>query len=143
MKTHLALNTAAFDRSVDFYRRFFGSEPVKLKPGYAKFELEEPGLNFTLNASVQPLTRPGAVNHLGIEVSSAEDVQAAAKRLREAGFETLEEPDVECCYAIQDKVWVTDPNGHRWEVFVVKQQNVGIETPEGVAAKAACAPGCC
>ena len=84
-KIHVALNTNKFDQSVAFYRGFFGNEPVKLKPGYAKFELEEPGLNFTLNKSKEAPRDPGALNHLGIQVSSVEEVANATKRLSEAG----------------------------------------------------------
>lgn len=140
MKTHVALNTDRFDQSVDFYRRFFDREPVKLKNGYAKFELTEPGLNFTLNASPKPSSQPSSLNHLGIEVGTPAEVAAAVRRLSDAGFATLEEKDTECCYALQDKVWVTDPNGYRWEVFTVLEQNVGIEASPSSSAtdKAAC-----
>lgn len=140
MKTHVALNTNRFEQSVDFYRRFFDREPVKLQAGYAKFELSEPGLNFTLNQSTRAPSEPGSLNHLGIEVSTPAEVASAVKRLSEAGFATLEEKNTECCYALQDKVWVTDPNGYRWEVFTVKQQNVGIEV---AAASTAAKEPCC
>lgn len=147
-KIHVALNTNKFDESVAFYRSFFGSEPVKLKPGYAKFDLEDPGLNFTLNQSKEPPRDPGALNHLGIQVGSPQDVADAAKRLSEAGFETLEENDTVCCYALQDKVWVSDPNGYRWEVFVVKEDNVTDASDPAVQAakkteEPCCEPTCC
>ncbi len=131
MKVHVALNTPRFDESVRFYRTFLGLEPVKLKPGYAKFDVAEPGLNLTLNASNR-IDSPvaGALNHLGIQVASTEAVKEAADRLKHEGLATFEEENTDCCYALQDKVWVTDPNGYRWEVFVVK---VG-DTQPGVAA---------
>ena len=80
MKVHVALNTPRFDESVRFYRTFLGLEPVKLKPGYAKFDVAEPGLNLTLNASSD--TGPGALNHLGIQVQSTAAVREAAERLK-------------------------------------------------------------
>ena len=138
MKVHVALNTPRFDESVRFYRTFLGLEPVKLKPGYAKFDVAEPALNLTLNASAD--TGPGALNHLGIQVASTAAVREAAGRLKAEGLATFEEGDVDCCYALQDKVWVTDPNGYRWEVFVVK---VGDTRPELTAAAAAEADACC
>lgn len=120
---------------------------MKLKPGYAKFELEEPGLNFTLNQSKNAPQDPGALNHLGIQVKTAEEVASATKRLADAGFETLEENDTVCCYALQDKVWVSDPNGYRWEVFVVKEGDVTDESDPAVQAaktdEPCCEPSCC
>ncbi len=122
-----------------FYRTFLGLEPVKLKPGYAKFDVAEPGLNLTLNASNR-IDSPvaGALNHLGIQVASTEAVKEAAGRLKAEGLATFEEENTDCCYALQDKVWVTDPNGYRWEVFVVK---VGDTYPQlTVASSTAASP---
>ncbi len=139
MKVHVALNTSRFEDSVRFYRTFLGLEPVKLKPGYAKFDVAEPGLNLTLNAA-NMIESPGGLNHLGIQVASTTAVKAAAERLKAEGLATFEEDNTDCCYAIQDKVWVTDPNGYRWEVFVVK---VVDTAPEVGAASQACCPTCC
>jgi len=139
VKVHVALNTPRFDESVRFYRTFLGLEPVKLKPGYAKFDVAEPGLNLTLNASNR-IDSPvaGALNHLGIQVASTEAVKEAAGRLKAEGLATFEEENTDCCYALQDKVWVTDPNGYRWEVFVVK---VGDTYPQlTVASSTAASP---
>jgi catechol 2,3-dioxygenase-like lactoylglutathione lyase family enzyme len=138
MKVHVALNTPKFDESVRFYRTFLGLDPVKHKPGYAKFDVAEPALNLTLNAS--PAVAAGALNHLRIQVNSTTAVREAADRLKAEGLATFEEGDVDCCYALQDKVWVTDPNGYKWEVFVVK---VGDTKPELTAAEAAAADACC
>jgi len=143
MKVHVALNTPRFEESVRFYRTFLGLEPVKLKPGYAKFDVAEPGLNLTLNAS--PDRGVGALNHLGIQVQSTAAVREAAERLKAEGLATFEEENTDCCYALQDKVWVTDPNGYKWEVFVVK---VGDTKPEVTATvsptgEACCADTCC
>lgn len=139
LKTHLALNTARFDDSVAFYRAFFGAEPVKLKPGYAKFDVAEPGLNFTLN-EVDEAPTAGEINHLGIQVESTEEVDAATRRLQEAGLATFEEDNTDCCYALQDKVWVRDPDGRGWEVFVVK---VADTAPEITEAGACSDEACC
>jgi catechol 2,3-dioxygenase-like lactoylglutathione lyase family enzyme len=118
LKVHVALNTPQFEQSVAFYRAFLGLEPVKLKPGYAKFDVADPPLNLTLNEGPAPTV--GALSHLGVQVASTEAVLAATERLRSAGLAPEEEHDTDCCYALQDKVWVKDPNGNRWEVFVVK-----------------------
>lgn len=142
MKVHVALNTPRFDESVRFYRTFLGLEPVKLKPGYAKFDVAEPELNLTLNAS-KGIDSPGALNHLGIQVASTEAVKEATVRLQSEGLATFEEENTDCCYALQDKVWVTDPNGYKWEVFVVK---VGDTQPQLTAAsstEACCSSTCC
>jgi len=138
-KLHLALNTHRFDDTVAFYRAFLGREPVKHKPGYAKFDVDDPGLNLTLNqapsGTVEGLRD---INHLGIQVTSSEQVEAAKKRLEELGFDLREERDTDCCYALQDKVWITDPDGRAWEVFVVK---VGDTRPDLQAPLQASAEG--
>ena len=141
MKVHVALNTPRFDESVRFYRTFLGLEPVKLKPGYAKFDVAEPALNLTLNAS--PDVGAGALNHLGIQVASTAAVKEAAVRLQGEGLATFEEADVDCCYALQDKIWVTDPNGYKWEVFVVKVGDMQPELTAAAEADACCPSGCC
>lgn len=126
LKTHVALNVTNIDKSVAFYQAMFGVAPVKHKADYAKFELEQPALNLTMNLTdrIEP---HGALSHLGIQVDSTEMVKEAIDRFKTAGLATFEEQDTDCCYALQDKVWVTDPDGNRWEIFVVK---VGDTTPE-------------
>ena len=144
MKAHVALNTPRFEESVRFYRTFLGLEPVKLKPGYAKFDVAEPGLNLTLNAS--PDRGVGALNHLGIQVQSTAAVREAAERLKAEGLATFEEENTDCCYALQDKVWVTDPNGYKWEVFVVKVGDTSVASPSVAAPgvdSSCCADTCC
>ena len=141
LKVHLALNTQAFEASVEFYRAFFGLEPVKLKPGYAKFDVQSPALNLTLNAG--PVPQLGALNHLGIQVGSTEEVLAAAARLKAAGLATWEQDNTDCCYAVQDKVWVTDPNGYPWEVFVVKVGDTRPELTLSTAAVKSAPAACC
>src|SRR5438132_14172002 len=100
MKVHVALNTPRFDESVRFYRTFLGLEPVKLKPGYAKFDVAEPGLNLTLNAS--PDRGVGALNHLGIQVQSTAAVKEAAERGKAEGLAPFEAEKEDGWYALQD-----------------------------------------
>jgi catechol 2,3-dioxygenase-like lactoylglutathione lyase family enzyme len=119
LNVHVALNVKKFAESVSFYRAMLGVDPVKLKPGYAKFAVTDPPLNLTLNYAAA-VTTQGALNHLGIQVPSSEQVLRAKERLEMAGLKTSDEMNVDCCYALQDKVWVTDPNGYRWEIFTVK-----------------------
>ena len=119
LKVHVALNVNDVEESVKFYRAMFGIDPVKHKPGYAKFDVAQPSLNLTLNYT-GPVQSTGALNHLGIQVASTDEVQRATARLQEAGLATVAEIGADCCYALQDKVWITDPNGYRWEFFVVK-----------------------
>lgn len=118
-KTHVALRVADIEKSVAFYQTMFGVAPIKHKVGYAKFDLENPALNLTMNLSdrIEP---HGTLSHLGVQVDSTETVKQAIDRFKTAGLATFEEQDTDCCYALQDKVWVTDPDGNRWEIFVVK-----------------------
>jgi catechol 2,3-dioxygenase-like lactoylglutathione lyase family enzyme len=116
LKPHVAINVKDLNKSVVFYTQLFGVEPVKVRPEYAKFDLEQPALNFTLNEGGEV---SGGLNHLGIQVKSTEDVLAAKERLQKEGLATFDEMNTTCCYARQDKIWVTSPDGHRWEVFTV------------------------
>lgn len=140
LKTHVSLNVTDIEKSVAFYRAMFGLAPVKHKADYAKFDLANPPLNLTLNLA-ENVQQGGALSHLGVQVESSNDVQAAIHRFKEAKLALFEEKDTDCCYALQDKVWVTDPDGNRWEVFVVKladtapEQNVGTTVnPDTVSA---------
>ena len=148
-KMHVALNTHKFDESVEFYRGFFGGEPVKLEAGYAKFELDSPGAQLHAQPQRDAPAEPRLAEPPRHPGDSSDDVAKAAKRLAESGFETLNEDDTVCCYALQDKVWVTDPNGYRWEVFVVKDGYVVDESDPAVQAaakaeeEACCEPSCC
>jgi catechol 2,3-dioxygenase-like lactoylglutathione lyase family enzyme len=118
LKPHLALTVSDVERSIPFYSALFGAEPVKRRDGYAKFEVADPALNFTLNAGERG-DALGAFNHAGIQVASTDDVLAARLRLQRAGLATFDEMDTTCCYARQDKIWVHDPDGTPWEVFAV------------------------
>ncbi|MCI0412258.1 VOC family protein [bacterium] len=141
IKVHVGLNTEKFAESVDFYTRFFGKTPVKLKPGYAKFDIDSPGLNFTLYEGKVP--EQGALNHLGIQVENTDDVVAATARLKSAGLLTKEEIGADCCYALQDKVWVTDPNGYQWEFFTVKVADTRPDLQTKMPVSSLAATACC
>ena len=116
-KIHLAINTVSIEKSVEFYKALFGVEPTKLKESYAKFDLEEPAVNFTLN-QVEAV-EGNRVSHMGIQVMASKEIYKEKDRLEKLGLETLLEEKTDCCYALQDKVWVKDPDGNAWEVFVV------------------------
>ncbi len=117
-RVQLALRVADLDGSVAFYAKLFGTEPAKRRPGYANFAIEEPPLKLVLIEGAAG--EPTVLDHLGVEVFSTADVTAATTRLTDAGLVTLAEDDTECCYALQDKVWVRGPGNEPWEVYVVK-----------------------
>ena len=127
LKAHLALNVRNVNESIEFYRKLFGIEPSKVRTGYAKFDVYNPPLNFTLNEGV--VANRGALSHLGIQVRSTEDVLATRERWSTAGLLTRDEMQTDCCYATQDKTWVRDPDGNEWEVFVVLQDNLAETAP--------------
>jgi catechol 2,3-dioxygenase-like lactoylglutathione lyase family enzyme len=122
LKAHLAINVQNVERSIVFYRKMFGIEPCKVRTGYAKFDVQNPPLNFTLNEA--QVEKRGALSHLGIQVRSTEDVLAIRQRWQVAGLLTRDEMQTNCCYAVQDKTWVRDPDGNEWEVFVVLEDNL-------------------
>lgn len=133
LKPHVSLNVTDIDASVAFYEKAFGVKATKRRPGYAKFDLESPSLNLTMqvaSASGRGLARTELnASHFGIQVASTEDVAEATARFQAAGLKTLTEDDTECCYALQDKVWIEDPDGNAWEVFVVKgEANVMLKS---------------
>ncbi|WP_088069610.1 ArsI/CadI family heavy metal resistance metalloenzyme [Gottfriedia luciferensis] len=115
---HVGVNVTKLDASIAFYQKVFGVTPVKVKEGYAKFLLENPGLNFTLNVHDQ--VGGNQVNHFGFQVETADEILAHKARLEKEGFFAREEMDTTCCYAVQDKFWVTDPDGNEWEFFYTK-----------------------
>ncbi len=126
LKPHVSINVRNVTQSIEFYRKMFGIEPAKVRTGYAKFDLQNPPLNLALNEV--PYNERGALSHLGIQVDSTEDVLAVRMRWADEGLITRDEMQVNCCYAIQDKTWVTDQDGNEWEVFVVLEDNL----PEGI-----------
>lgn len=125
-RVQLSLNVSDLEAAVDFYRRLFGAEPAKLKPGYANFAIDEPPLKLVLNS---PGNGPAAtINHLGVEVESAELVEQASGRLADAGLEVEREDEARCCYARQTKVWAHDPDGAAWEYYTVLAD---LDSPDG------------
>jgi catechol 2,3-dioxygenase-like lactoylglutathione lyase family enzyme len=122
LKAHLAINVADADASVEFYKKMFGIEPSKVRTGYAKFDVANPPLNFTLNQV--PFAGRGALSHLGIQVATTDDVIAMKTAWESKGLIPREEMQTSCCYALQDKAWVNDPDGNEWEVFVVLEDNL-------------------
>jgi catechol 2,3-dioxygenase-like lactoylglutathione lyase family enzyme len=131
-RVQLALNVDDLDQAIAFYAKLFGTEPAKRKPGYANFAIADPPLKLVL------LENPGAggtLNHLGVEVESSEVVHAEIARLTEAEMFTDEEIGTTCCFATQDKVWVTGPGGERWEVYTVLADS---DTFDGAAAQPCC-----
>jgi catechol 2,3-dioxygenase-like lactoylglutathione lyase family enzyme len=140
LKPHVSLNVSRIDASVAFYEKAFGVKATKLRPGYAKFDLAAPLLNLTMQEA--PRTGVNA-SHFGVQVASSEDVAEAKRRFESAGLATFVEQDVTCCYAVQDKVWVEDPDGNSWEVFVVKADAQSMRVPEASADAACCATGNC
>ncbi len=115
-RLQLALNVDDLDEAVAFYSTLFGTEPAKRRPGYANFAVVDPPLKLVLFANP---AETGTLNHLGIERTSMEEVEEQAERLEAAGLALDVEGDVVCCYARQDKHWVTGPDGQRWENYVV------------------------
>ena len=126
LKAHLALNVKDVGRSIEFYRKMLGLEPSKVRTGYAKFDVQTPPLNLTLNEN--PFGERGALSHLGIQVGSTDDVLSMRERWHAAGLRTFDETGTNCCYAIQDKTWVADPDGNEWEAFVVLEDNLPEST---------------
>lgn len=145
LKAHLALNVRNVERSIEFYRKMLGIGPSKVRTGYAKFDVQNPPLNLTLNQ--HQFGERGALSHLGLQVSSTEDVLAVRERWADAGLVTRDEMQTSCCYAVQDKTWVRDPDGNEWEVFVVLEDNLpetaSCECGDKVTAEAQTASSCC
>jgi lactoylglutathione lyase len=115
-RVQLALNVDDLDEAILFYSKLFNTEPAKVKPGYANFAVTEPPLKLVL---LENPGHGGTVNHLGVEVASSETVHDEIARLAREGLVTEQEINTTCCFAAQDKVWVTAPGGERWEVYTV------------------------
>ena len=150
-RLQLALNVEDIDAAVEFYSTLFDTPPAKRRPGYANFAIDEPALKLVLfeNAGAS-----GTLNHLGVERSSMEEVEAEADRLEAAGLSLRVEGDVVCCYARQDKHWVTGPDGQEWENYVVladahaelegrSTADLELAGVEGADAEALVSSGCC
>jgi lactoylglutathione lyase len=142
------MQVSDFEKSKDFYARFFGALPVKDKPGYAKFLPELGPINLALSQG-QPQAQGHAVNHMGVQVDSPQAVVTELARVKAAGLPVIEEKGVDCCHANQDKFWVVDPDGVRWEVYCLNHDIEEAETPAPAVREAAqgevpcCASDCC
>lgn len=128
-RVQLALRVPDLAASVAFYSKLFGTEPAKLRDGYANFAVEEPPLKLVLIEGAE--NEDTRLDHLGVEVGTTEAVHAATARLGEAGLPTTEENDTTCCYALQDKVWVHGPGREPWEVYVVKVDAGALAKQQG------------
>lgn len=148
LKAHVALNVSDVERSTEFYRRMLGIEPSKVRAGYAKFDVQNPPLNLTLNQSSGALR--GALSHMGIQVASTDDVLLLREKWAQSGLTPRDEMQVNCCYALQDKTWVRDPDGNEWEAFVVLEDNLAqsgaccnTTSTQQTEANEAAATSCC
>jgi len=137
-RVQLALNVDNIDDAVDFYRKLFRTEPAKRRPGYANFIIADPPLKLVLISGGG--STAGSLNHLGVEVESTDQVAAAQERLVDDGVVTSSEDGVTCCFAVQDKVWATSPDGVPWEIYTVlaDADAMGAEPVTGQSAGSAC-----
>ncbi|HSZ37983.1 MAG TPA: ArsI/CadI family heavy metal resistance metalloenzyme [Acidimicrobiales bacterium] len=139
-RVQLALNVSDLDAAIDFYSKLFGSAPAKVHPGYANFAIADPPLKLVLieHADDRGAGVMGALNHLGVEVEDPDHVARASGRLAGEGLDTLDQQETTCCYAVQDKVWVEDPDATPWEIYTVLS-DAGVET--GLAGDGTCCAG--
>lgn len=138
MRAHLSINVSNVSESVKFYEKVFGVKPQKMTDSYAKFDLKNPSLNFTMQSG--PAFDKSRVNHLGIEVESADEVNQWQEKLSAAGLVKLVENNTDCCFARQDKVWMQDPDGNSWEIFYVHEQLPVEGELNKTQGSACCAP---
>lgn len=160
-RIHVALGVHDVDHAVRFYRALLGQAPTKQRPGYAKFEVLDPPLNLALNETDRAHASP-MPQHFGIQVQQRSTLGSIADRLHAAGFSSEAEEQVTCCYAVQDKRWAVDPDGHHWELFIVTDADAALHSrgevgpsprparadpsAESAAAESdppCCAPTCC
>ncbi|MCP2340286.1 ArsI/CadI family heavy metal resistance metalloenzyme [Actinomadura rupiterrae] len=138
-RVQLALRVSDLEGSIAFYSKLFGTEPAKQRGGYANFAIAEPPLKLVLIEAQDD--EPTRLDHLGIEVETTDAVAAAARRLNDSGLPIFEENDTSCCYAVQDKVWVSGPGAEPWEVYVVKADADNLTKSD--TATCACGPTGC
>ncbi len=137
-RVQLALNVSDVDEAVAFYSKLFAAEPAKRRPGYANFAIDEPPLKLVL---IETAAAPPTLNHLAGVVFSTDEVAATQARLSSQGLATATEDNVTCCYAVQDKVWVDDPDGAPWEIYTVLADS---ETSSGdLGSVDTCGAGAC
>lgn len=140
-RVQIALNVSNVETAVNFYSKLLGVEPAKRRPGYANFAVASPPLKLVL---IENPDAAGTLNHLGVEVESTAEVIAANDRLKQAGLEPDPEAQVTCCYALQDKVWVHDPDGAAWEIYTVladsEARDLTTEAPTAGSPAPCCQP---
>jgi len=138
LKLHVSLDVKNIEESIRFYSALFDMQPTKLRPGYAKFDADFPAVNLALNQRDHCCLQ--GLSHMGIRVPNLEQVAATKARLNAAGYKTEDEMESTCCSALQDKVWVEDPTGFRWEVYVFKGDiPVEVQRPKGeIASSCGC-----
>lgn len=139
MRLHVALNVKNIEASRKFYETLFGVAPAKVRPGYVKFEVIEPPVNLTLNESAITPGGPRQVSHFGVQVKSQSAIMEGAARFAKAGIRPAMEENVTCCYAEQNKAWVSDPDGNPWEIFLV----TGAEAPVHSKGTSLAPVNCC
>ena len=130
-RVHIGLAVKDLQRSRVFYETLLGTPPVKQRPGYVKFEPQDPSVNLTLNEVTDAKNIGKPATHYGVQVKTTQAVREAISRLSDAGLETTVQENTTCCYAVQDKVWVADPEGNQWEVFVVLDADARQRNEEG------------
>ena len=141
-RVQLALRVSDLDAAIDFYGRLFDAQPAKRRPGYANFAIDQPPLKLVLLEGEGD--EPTRLDHLGVEVESTNDVSEATDRLAAAGLATRVQDETTCCYAVQDKVWVTGPGGEPWEVYtVLADDRPDLEGQKDLALSAACPTDTC
>ncbi len=138
-RVQLAINVAELDSAIEFYGKLFSAEPHKVRPGYANFEIDNPPLKLVLMED----GHGGSLNHLGVEVDTTTEVVAETQRLGRLGMATEIEDGVVCCHAEQDKVWVSDPAGIRWEVYTITDDAPVAEMITLIDASGASGAACC
>ena len=131
-RIQLALNVSDLGEAIEFYSKFFKTEPAKVREGYANFAIDEPPLKLVL---IENEGDPGSINHLGVEVFSTDEVTDASSYLSSVGLATRVEESTTCCFAVQDKVWVDGVDGSPWEVYTVLEDSI---TTNGIAGDGAC-----
>ncbi len=148
-RIHISLDVRNLDQSIAFYRTLFDIEPSKRRDDYAKFEPLAPAVNLALNLTPEVPKNDSRVSHFGIQLSSRDAVAQASARLQAAGLATKKEDKVTCCYSVQDKAWIVDPDGNAWEMFVVTDADSAVHSDRKASAESmACCPtdassGCC
>lgn len=138
-RLHMHVSVADLDQSVRFYETLFGAPPTVRKADYAKWMLEDPRVNLAISAQ----GRTPGVDHVGIQVESADELGELSQRLKAAGATTFDEDATTCCYAQSDKSWVNDPSGLRWETFFTFGEATTYGEDDAAAGLAAMEAACC